>query len=59
MLTTSFLTEKFSIATDYAKYLATGTDEHQRRWKAIYDRAKLAHPHENLVRSFTRQMNIR
>jgi len=58
MLNTSFLKEKFTAAANYEKYLATGTEEHQRRWKQIYDGAHLAPPHANLVKSFQRQMNV-
>src|SRR5450432_2680242 len=58
MLTTEFLKQKFSVAGNYAKYLQTGTEEHQRRWQKIYDVAHLSHPHAALVKSFARKMNV-
>src|SRR4051794_1657118 len=58
MLTTSFLAEKFSHAQPYEKYLATGTLEHQRRWKQVYDATQLTPEQVLLVASFTRQMNV-
>ncbi len=58
MLTAQFLAQKFEGALSYEQYLATGTDEHQRRWKQVYDQAALTETQRQLVQSFTRQMKI-
>ena len=58
MLSASTLADHFSKAQPYAPYLATGKEEHQRRWKAVYDRAQLSPAEQKLVGSFVRQMNI-
>src|SRR5437762_3221283 len=53
-----FLSQKFSQALAYASYVATGTDEQQRRWKQVYDAAKLTEPQRNLLAGFVRDMKI-
>ena len=58
MLTTQFLAEKFSHAQPYDAYLASGTLEHQRRWKQVYDASQLNENQVLLVTSFIRQMNV-
>src|SRR4051812_9222697 len=58
MISTDFLRTKFSEALNYNDHLATGADEHRRRWQQVYDAAKLNAPQKSLVESFVRQMNV-
>jgi thiol-disulfide isomerase/thioredoxin len=55
---TQFLADKFAIALTYADYVKTGKDEHQRRWQQAFDASSLTDGQTNLLRSFTRQMNV-
>lgn len=55
---TSFLVDKFSAGIPYDRYVQTGNDEHQRRWKQVYDAAHLTEAQKNLVGGFVRQMKI-
>ena len=54
----SFLSDKFATGLDYAKYLATGTDEQRRRWGQVYDAAQLTESQKKLLGGFVRQMNV-
>lgn len=58
MLSSQFLAQKFSHALLFDDYLATGTDEHRRRWKQAYDSVHLAPEQLLLLASFLRQMNV-
>lgn len=58
MIFAEFLKQKFNVALDYEKYLATGTAEQQRRWKQVYDAARLTESQRQLVGGFVREMNI-
>jgi thiol-disulfide isomerase/thioredoxin len=53
-----FLTQKFAAALPYDAYALTGTDEQQRRWRQVYDLAKLTPPQTQLVSGFQRNMKI-
>jgi Thioredoxin len=52
------LSEQFASALPYEQYLATGTEEQQRRWTQVYDIAHLDAPQQQLVTSFQREMKI-
>ena len=41
-MNTSFLSDKFATALPYDRYVQTGTEEQQRRWKQVYDVAPSA-----------------
>jgi thiol-disulfide isomerase/thioredoxin len=57
-MTSTFLSDKFSAAIPYGRYVLTGTPEQQRRWQAVYDGAKLTGPQRDLIDGFTRQMHV-
>jgi thiol-disulfide isomerase/thioredoxin len=58
MISAAKLSEKFSLALPYARYVATGTDEQQRRWKQVYDVCQITGPQRSLLSGFVRQMNV-
>ena len=49
-----FLAEKFRLALPYDRYVQTGTDEQQRRWKQVYDvaAAAITPAHRETLRGF-------
>lgn len=53
-----FLTDKFAAALPYDRYVQTGTDEQQRRWKQVYDVAHLTPRQKELVGGFVRDMKV-
>src|SRR5260370_18468323 len=53
-----FLAEKFAAALPYDSYVKTGTEEQQRRWRQVYDAARLTPDQAKLVGEFTRAMNV-
>lgn len=55
---TSYLTDQFDTALRYDRYVQTGTDEQQRRWRQVYDAAHLTEAQKVLVRGFVRQMKM-
>ena len=57
-MTAQFLSEKFTAASSYAKYVLTGTAEHQRRWQQVYEQAHLDQRQATLVGGFVRQMKV-
>jgi thiol-disulfide isomerase/thioredoxin len=58
MTNVSFLVDKFDASLPYARYVQTGNEEQQRRWKQVYDAAHLTEVQKNLVGGFVRQMKI-
>jgi len=54
----SFLSDKFANALPYDRYVQTGTDEQQRRWKQVYDVARLTDRHRELLSGFARDMKV-
>jgi thiol-disulfide isomerase/thioredoxin len=54
----AYLSDKFSSALPYSKYVATGTDEQQRRWKQFFDAVHLADSQKQLISGFTRDMKV-
>lgn len=58
MTITPFLVEKFASATPYDRYVQAGNEEQQRRWKQVYDAARLTDAQRQLVGGFARQMKI-
>ena len=58
MMKTSFLLDQFASALPYDRYVETGTDEQQRRWRQIYGAARLTDAQKQLVGDFVREMKI-
>ena len=50
--------DQFSSALSYEQYLATGTEEQQRRWTQVYDIVQLNAAQEQLLAGFEREMKI-
>lgn len=57
-MTPAFLQEKFNQAQSYEQYVATGTDEQQRRWRQVYEAAALSEAQRQLLGGFVRDMNV-
>ncbi|MGD1276535.1 MAG: thioredoxin family protein [Tepidisphaeraceae bacterium] len=57
-MNTAFLSDKFAVALPYDRYVQTGTDEQQRRWKQVYDAAALTDAQKQLVGGFVREMKL-
>jgi len=53
-----YLSEQFSSALPYEKYLEVGKEDQRRRWKQVYDAARLTESQRELLGGFVRQMNI-
>lgn len=58
MTNTFSFAEKFSTALAYDRYVQTGNEEQQRRWRQVYDAAHLTETQKTLVGGFVRQMKI-
>jgi hypothetical protein len=58
MTKVSSLSDKFASGLAYNRYLQTGTEEQQRRWKQVYDAAHLTDTQMQLVGGFVREMKI-
>jgi hypothetical protein len=54
----TFLSEKFSAALPYARYVLTGTAEQQRRWQQVYDLSRLTEGQKQLTAGFVREMKV-
>ena len=54
----AFLAEKFAAALPYERYVQTGTDEQRRRWRQVYDSARLSDAQARLVAGFARDMKV-
>jgi thiol-disulfide isomerase/thioredoxin len=50
--------DQFSSAIPYEQYLATDTEEQQRRWTQVYDIPRLDAAQEQLLTDFEREMKI-
>ncbi|MDB5289555.1 MAG: hypothetical protein JWL69_796 [Phycisphaerales bacterium] len=57
-MTPTYLSDKFSKALPYDRYVLTGADEQQRRWKQVYDLARLTDAQKQLVGGFVREMKV-
>ena len=58
MINASYLADQFASALPYERYVHTGNEEQQRRWKQVYDAARLSDPQKALVAGFVRDMKI-
>ena len=54
----TYLSEQFVAALPYDRYVATGNEEQQRRWRQVYDAARLSATQQQLVAGFVREMKI-
>lgn len=57
-MNSQFLSDKFSQALSYDKYVQTGTPEQQRRWRQILEAAQLLPDQKQLVAGFVREMKV-
>ena len=53
-----YLQTKHAAALDYAAYLASGKPEQKDRWDELYDKIDLSPAQQQLLGSFTRQINV-
>lgn len=53
-----YLEVQFASALPYERYLQTGNDEQQRRWKQVYDAARLNDTQMKIVGGFVRDMKL-
>ncbi len=53
-----YVLDQFASALSYDRYIQTGTDEQQRRWRQVYDAARLTDTQKQLVGNFVRGMKI-
>ena len=53
-----YFLDQFASALPYDRYIQTGTDEQQRRWRQVYDAARLTDTQKQLVGNFVRGMKI-
>jgi hypothetical protein len=58
MLETDFLAAEYAAAESYAAHVASGTPEQQRRWREVYDAARLSAAQRELAAGFTRPMKL-
>jgi thiol-disulfide isomerase/thioredoxin len=54
----SWLEQQFHQGLPYQAYVATGTEEQQRRWRQVYELAQLSSVQANLIAGWTREMKI-
>jgi hypothetical protein len=54
----AFLAAKFAAALPYDAYVGTGTEEQQRRWRQVYEAARLTPEQGQLLAGFTRSMKV-
>ncbi|HEX3152746.1 MAG TPA: thioredoxin family protein [Gemmataceae bacterium] len=53
------LFDRFAAGLPLADFLVKyGSDAHKARWKATFDAVKLTDPQTNLLKAFTREMNV-
>jgi len=53
-----FFKAHFAKALNYQDYLATGEETHQQRWNQHYQAIQLTPQQQQLIKSFTRKLNI-
>ncbi len=53
-----YLKQKFEAGLLYEDYVKTGTDEQQRRWRAVESVVELADEQKTLIGGFVRQVNL-
>ena len=58
LLTAEYLKSVIDKAVPYNDYVAGGTEEQQRRWQQVFDAAYITGEQQELINSFTREMNV-
>jgi thiol-disulfide isomerase/thioredoxin len=58
MLTPAFLSDKFTKALPYDRYVGAGTPDQQRRWARAHEAARLTPAQAQLVAGFVREMKL-
>ncbi len=58
MANTSYLSNQFAAGLPSDSYVQTGTEEQQRRWRQVYDAARLTDAQKLLVNGFVREMKV-
>src|SRR3954447_11628423 len=58
LMNANFLADKFAAALPYDRYVRTGTEEQQRRWRQVYEAARLTPAQAELVGRFGRDMKV-
>ena len=54
----AYLTEQFATALPYDRYVQTGNEDQRRRWRQVYDAARLTEAQKRLVGGFVRDMKV-
>jgi thiol-disulfide isomerase/thioredoxin len=54
----SYLKDKFAAALPYSRYVTTGTEEQQRRWRQVYEATQLVDQQKQMLAGFTREMKV-
>jgi thiol-disulfide isomerase/thioredoxin len=57
-MTPKYFADEFRAALPYDRYVQSGTEEQQRRWKLVYDSASITDPQKNLLSGFARRMYL-
>jgi hypothetical protein len=57
-MNSSYLAENFNAALSYDRYVQTGTEEQQRRWRQVHDAAALTGAQKQLLSGFVRDMKV-
>ena len=57
-MTTSYLSSQFASALPYDRYVQSGNDEQQRRWRLVYEAARLSDTEKQLIAGFVREMKV-
>jgi thiol-disulfide isomerase/thioredoxin len=58
MMEARWLAGQFAAALPYHDYVKTGTEEQQRRWRQVYDAARLSPEQAERVAGYTRDMKV-
>jgi thiol-disulfide isomerase/thioredoxin len=54
----AFLAAEFAAGLPYDRYVQTGTDDQQRRWRQVYEAARLTSTQAKLVAGFPRDLKV-
>ena len=58
VIKTAYLVEQFASGIPYDRYVQTGTEEQQRRWRQVHDAAVLNDQQKLLLGAFVREMKV-
>ena len=54
----AYLSSQFAVGLPYDRYLQSGSEEQQRRWRQVYEAAKLSDAQRQLIAGFVREMKV-